>query len=200
MSESSRIDRLAAPWKLAAGRSIESQPREANPMGDFDDLEGKAKEAEDKAGDEGREAQGKFGQGTEKAGDVLDDAEDPRRRRQGSRHRQLTTERTGTRDDVGFRRVGSPPLPVNAVVHHQRPSERLPGRPARCRSAPERALSAVESVHHAQVMATGDGHLRISFQLQEKSREAAEATTHRLIESCADGIGLQPDVVHAIAR
>jgi hypothetical protein len=62
------------------------------------------------------------------------------------------------------------------------------------------ALSAIESIHYAQVVATGDGHLRISFQLEEKSREAAQATTHRLIDSCAAGIGLQPDDVHAIAR
>jgi hypothetical protein len=64
----------------------------------------------------------------------------------------------------------------------------------------EQALSAVESIHHAQVTATGDGHLRLSFQLRESSRAAAQATTHRLIESCAAGIGLQPDDVHAIAR
>ena len=64
----------------------------------------------------------------------------------------------------------------------------------------EQALAALVPIRQARVIATGDGQLRISFQIEEKNRDAAQATTCRFIESCAVGIGLQPEDVHAIVR
>jgi hypothetical protein len=64
----------------------------------------------------------------------------------------------------------------------------------------ERAMSGAAGVSHVLVTAVGNGHLRVSFQIQASTAERAEHIALAVLERCARAVGVQVAAADATVR